>query len=710
MSNPFPKDTILHQRPWLAPSGLALGTAASLAVILQAGKTLPGVERWLISLSRHDRAWFWCSIGAAVLLLVFGALEQVRRMSTRDPLPFYLRLNRALVYGLLFGMGLLGKQVADTPETWRNLLLSPSDQLRGLAVVLGASFCAYWLLIHPFKRAVAEKALPLPVVIADQRNSFDFTIGMRFDDDWEKAEKGQGAWANWPEAGLYGNLLCLGQIGSGKTSQVADPLVLQALGKYPDNDELRPSLVVLDLKGNQSARYYQWAKALGRASEFKVLRPDHVKSPTGDLLIPEENYCTFNALSGWEHTDLLAIEFVDALESTKRRPSPDYFVDVQQEFLTHALRIITASCEGEVDLADVAAFASAPENRDAMIDGAQNAASEELVESSIYFKEEFGQLDRQQQASLLRGLAAKLTLLTNQAVQAAFCPKRGVDKRQRFGGWADDILEKPGILVFSCPPAQYTDALSRLLGLLVLKSFQQAMLRRTDAGFRGNRKRPVIMVADEAHAFVNQRLGDFMSVSREARVSSWLLTQSTDQIPDHYRGTVLSNTRTRVLLQVSGETATLMSRELGSVKEQKEQISFGESLQDAHDAVLLERKVGQRKSVSANRAIVEKERPRWSPDAIQHLRPFRGVLHMFDGQTQHASELIMTIPWYRLPFYVLDPRNHPNVKCSEAPRHDYAPLAKGLRCKLCGHILEAGWQTEDYKTSRAALAKLRDAA
>jgi hypothetical protein len=702
----LPEEQLLHKRPWLLPVLIVASLVGALVALVLAGRTIPQVRAAVLRLAGRRRELELTAWTAWGLVAIFGGLEQIRRFDRRRrPLAPFLRVNRAVAYGLGATVGWVSLAIAGDGGRWLRLLDEGGEQARVSLVWAAASAALYVILVHPVRRVVSEDLEPFPVHIERQRETYDYTLGVRWPEDWEGAAKGRREWAVWPADGTYGNLLCLGQIVSGKTSQVADPLVLQALAKFPKDKSRQVSIVVLDLKGNQSVRYWEWSKAMGRADDFWVLRPDVVTTDSGAVPIPRERYVSFNALGGWDQTDLLAIEFQEALESTKDRPSPDYFRTVAQEFLIHALRVLTAATGTAPDLADVQAFGSSSETRSAMLESAAAEEHPGLEDSQRYFREEFGKLAPQDQASLLRGLAAQLTLLTNAAVQDSFCPKRSGGKRRELGGWHQEVLDRPGIVVFSCPPAKFTDGLSRLLGLLVLKSFQQAMLVRTDAGFAGNRTRPVILAVDEAHAFLNKRLGDFMSVSREAKVSSWLLTQSLSQIPKEYRGIVMSNTRTRVVLSVADETAQEMSRGLGEITELKEQLSYSESLQGAADHALREKKTGRSQGVSASRSYVEKIRPRWSPHAIQHLPAFRAVSHVFDGSRQAESELVATVPWYRLPFYVLDPLAHPNVRCPKGRLHEFAEAGDALRCALCGHELRA-WAREDYVATRAAIERL----
>jgi hypothetical protein len=558
------------------------------------------------------------------------------------------------------------------------------------------------------KLAPAARSLkPYPLQVERQRESYDFTLGAFHPDDEMGAREGREEWLVWPELGALCNLLVFGAIGSGKTSQVCDPLVQQAMGKFPEAPDKQMSMLIIDYKGNQAARYYAWAKEMNRHQRFFVIRPDILRDEHGVPLIPEEQYVSFSPLEGHGNTDLVAIELQEALESTKDRPSPDYFQNVQREFLQHALRLLNAR-NAQVDLADVHSFAASEEVRKALLNS--QAQSQRGVQDAVkYFRDDFGKLSSEDQSNLLRGLAAQLAMLASETMQSAFCAGRGGKKQRRqLGSWSQELLDEPTVVVFSCPSSEYSESLSRILGLLTLKSFQKAMKARPNSSFTGNKTRPVMLLADEAHGILNKGLGDFLAVSRESRIMSVLLTQSLGQIDPTYRDLLEENCRTQITREVGQFTADHMESSLGTVAELQESASFSESQrvpdarQQSHHGA-----AGGGTSTGMGHSYTVRDRPRFKATDLRHMPPFHGVAHVFDGERQLMSCLFKTTPWYRLPYYLLDVRKHRDLTCSPGRLHKYKKTKGGtLQCSTCQKALTKAWEIRDYESVLPAIRRL----
>ena len=359
-------------------------------------------------------------------------------------------------------------------------------------------------------------------------------------------------------------------------------------------------------------------------------------------LIPPEAYASISPLQGFDQPALLANELQDALESVKEKRSPDYFQNIQKEFLTHAFMLLMDH-EKQADLADIHAFASSNDVRKAILGGCSSQESKRAV---LYFEQEFGCLSSQDQADLLRGLASQLALLSDTAVRRAFCPTRPGAHRP-LESWLECLAEKPGIVVFSCPPALYTQGLSRILALLTLRSFQQAMTRRSDASFTGNRRRLVTLFADEAHAVFNKSLASFLAVSRQAKVMSVLGTQNITQVPADYRDELTSGCRTRVIL---GKQRTKrrgrFQNSLGAVVNAVEAVSFSQGHRGGTSGA-------SRPVTTRSHSYSLRERPRFNTTTLGQIPLGQGIAHVFDGERLLPSCRVETdgiLPPAILPF------------------------------------------------------------
>jgi hypothetical protein len=672
------------------------------AIGLRSLSDMPDIERRTVALM-HKNGSFQ-ALGAILLASVVGCIAWQRVFA--DELKPRERGLHAAAYGagatlaaLLLLLPQHGYIVhAFIHDTVPLCLMGLTFSLSAAAGYLGA--------FGSLRPIVKRKRLtPYPLQIEKQRRSYDYTIGAYHPEDEKGGGQGKPEWIVWPELGAFCNMIVFGSIGSGKTSQVCDPLVQQAMGKFPDAPDKQVSMFILDYKGNQAERYYQWAKQFNRHERFFVLRPDIVCARDGTPLIPESQYVSFSPLQGHGDSDLTAIELQEALESTKEQRSPDYFQMVQTEFLKHALRLLTAG-NARADLADLHSFASSDEVRKAVLN--RNSEGDKRVqESAHYFQEAFGKLSAQDQAGLLRGLASQLSLLANEAMQRAFCTGRQGNSRQALGSWSEELLAQPTIIVFSCPPSQYTKDLSRILGMLMLKSFQTAMSERSNKSFMGNTQRPVMLVADEAHAYLNKGLGDFLAVSRESRVTALLLTQALSQLGPVYRDMLMASCRSQITLEIDEGTAQHFEKSLGRVNEVQESVSFSESQRTSEPQSNRPGSAVDGGSAGTSKSYSVRSCPRFATSALRHMKPFSGVAHLFDGERQLPSCTFSTTSWYRLPYYLLDVRDHANLICSPGILHQYEAAPEGaMQCKTCKKTLATPWEIQDYKDVLRVIPRL----
>jgi len=331
--------------------------------------------------------------------------------------------------------------------------------------------------------------------------------------------------------------------------------------------------------------------------------------------------------------------------------------------------------------------------------------------AQLYFQKRFGTMDPKEQGALISGLTAQLAKLTSPTVQKTFCPTDG-DGTNQFPGFTDLVINKPGIVVFSVPSEIYSSALCRVLGIIFMRAFHNAALRRSTTQFSesgGNTKRLLMQVTDECWAFMNKGIAEFTAVSRQARACSLFLAQSLEQIPEQYRSTVEGNFRTKVLLGVN-DTLTLQRFEqlFGQVKETTTTQSTSQSLGDVKHGVFTQTVDGKHQGLSQSSSTSERLVPRFSQTEIQHLPPGRAVVHMFDGASQKEATAFEVTPYFRLPYSLFSPLDHPDVGCPAEKmkaQHTLTSHGEGLVCARCNHKL-AGQGLEDFRAYGRAFPHL----
>ena len=721
-----PDDAGLHKKPALAP---VFGTAclvAAVAMLLVGARAHRPLTDLILRLAEHPETLRRIAIGTPCVVAVAAVVENVRRL--RPPrLPVYLLANRAIAYGLVLSVAAQLFLIATDngrADHLHALLFDTTTQLRALAMALVAAALAYPLWLHPLCDAGSTDLEPYQRVVDRLRNTYDFVLGTEYPDDWKQAKSGSKRWVLLNEHSLWTNLFVFGGIDSGKTSSLAYPLVIQALMKCQDDDALRPSIVLLDLKGDNALRVYDFCKKMGREREFWVISPgnqilDEEQRPVldkkGRPIIPTSRFLTWNPIGGTAPADLRASLLLDGLASTNDGPklggSAEYFENVEAEFLSATVQLHDqVKGAGQATLLDIYKFAYSPKKRADIVESPKAHGTAQL-----YFRQRFAQMKPEDQGHLISGLTAKLSKLTSPSVKRTFCPKDG-DGVRRFPGFLDLVVNRPGVIVFSVPEAIYSRELCRVLGIMFMRAFHTEVLRRSTTQFAesgGNTKRLVMNVVDECWAFMNKGVASFTAVSRQARACSVFLTQSLDQIPENYRATVEGNFRTKALLSVN-DSVTLRRFEdlLGSHKEKIASTSTNASLQGVRHGVFTPGVSGKDQGLSQSTSYSEQVRPRFSQHEIQHLPRNRAVVHLYTKEGQREAFAMEVAPWFQLRHHLFHPLSHADLACrAQGEIHDYArsDADGGAVCRRCGHrIDDAGMgDVERYLSEFGHLVRTR---
>lgn len=715
-------DAGLHKKPALAP---LFGTAcfvAAVAMSLVGAKSHAPLAGLILGVAKHPEVLRAVAIGIGALVCGLAVVEHLRRLKP-PKLPPYLLANRALGYGLVLAIAihcfLVARDAGDDAHL-RALLFDEREQLMALATALLLSVVAYAGWLHPLCDDDGHRLVPYQTVIESLKNTYDFVLGVEYPDDWKRANAGRKNWLILGEHSLWTNLFVFGGIDSGKTSSLAYPLVIQALMKCKDDDELRPSIVLLDLKGDNAVRIYDFCKKLGREDELWIISPGNqildeaqrpVRDNKGRPIIPLDRFLTWNPIGGNAPADLRASLLLDGLAATNDGPklggSAEYFENVEAEFLSATVQLFDIVLgHGNVNLLDVYRFAYDPKARQQLIEDRRV----EGTTAQLYFQNRFQRMKPEDQGHLISGLTAKLSKLTSPSVASTFCADaESLRYTRAFPGFTDLVVNKPGIVVFSVPEAIYSRELCRVLGIMFMRAFHTEVLRRSTSQFAesgGNTKRLVMNVVDECWAFMNKGVASFTAVSRQARACSVFLTQSLDQIPQPYRATVEGNFRTKALLSVNdGVTLSRFEELLGSHKEVVASTSTNASLQGVRHGVFVAGVRGKDQGLAQTTSYNEQLRPRFSQHEIQHLPRNRAVVHLYTKDGQREACAMEVTPWFQLRHHLFHPFLHKDLGCRGRRVHAYAPTANGAACSACGHTVDAA-VLADVETYRATFPHL----
>lgn len=754
---------VLHKRPAFAPLLGTVGIVVAIVGCLYSIRLFKPFEDAFMRIAGvPDDALLVA--GLLGLTMTAGVVYDSIRRRRAPRVPLYLRLNRAFAYGLTT-VGCVHLYLIARDKTHVHALAYDLDvQLYSVLGVVVVCAVAYVGWLHPLCDDALEDFAPYQRIIEDLKESYDFVLGINRPADWKKGQTGAREWFKLPELALYTNLIVFGGIGSGKTSTIVYTLLAQIFGKFLSDDKKRPSVVLMDLKGDNAKKVYDLARRFGREKEVFVVAPgnrlidttwaidalkDHAafaplahRYTQDDLdtivtlfllngslpaqylseqstltpilvelkaagrliakdLIPPERFVRWNPLAGSQAADIRAAFLVDGISAASDVQSKDgnsnYFENQEGMWLANALSLHdNVMGVGRASVLDLYMFANDPKRQKELV----NHASNDGTPSQLYFKNSFFKRTAEDQDKLIGGLKGSLKDLVSPTMQSTFCPAN--DDPAVLRSFIDAVVNKSGIVVFCVPSSYYTTKVTRVLGIMFLRSFQKQMERRSASQFAasgGNTDRLVCQITDEAWAFFNKGVADFSAVSRQAKTCSIFLSQSLDQIPERYRSTVQGNFRTSLLLSVNDPlTLNEYSKSFGEVKEVSTSTSTSENINDASHGVLTQSVSGKSQGLSVSTSTSERVVPRFSLTDIQHLPARRAVVQMYDGSIVNLAHAIEVLPYFRLPYHLTSPLEHPDVGCpnERGSQHAFVDQGSVVKCSRCPLVLK-GERLDDLR-------------
>lgn len=620
-----------------SPLVLLVALVAGLGAVAYA--VLPrfgGAWRLFLVLERFPFLFLIVS-GIVAALVLPHAYRDCAATLHRDyrPAPMRIQALRSSLYGLAALLSLVGLTCALLP---RLLLVEPQLLAPVLCVLWAVDAVAAWLLCFRPRRFRAASLPTFQEAAHLLRYSNDFILG-RGSTDWKmgpSSAAGDPYWCVLPEAGVFGNVYCLGGIGSGKTHTVVKPWLEQALFKWSGEGSvlynrtprplasLRCGLFVLDYKGNQAKYVTDRARAHGRAADVMVI------TAGGEWSI--------NPLANGTPQQV-AQKLVAALEVMTAQESHSYYRKMQLEFATHALSVLAEVLgPGKATLRDLYDFTTDPEVQSKILAAAKPGDSL----SYRWFRDQWAQEDARERLVLTKGFRADLSQFVTPELAPTFA------RAGNFPGWGC-IPNDGRIVVFSMNVDEW-GPVARALGVFMLIDFQLTMLARTTTKYReqgGNCERLVLCFADEVWAYMNPGLAEFTAVSREARCCTLALHQSLAQVPETYRPTMIGNFRTPLILGINDPLSTAeFSRVFGThrVFRKSRSVSAGYAgvSEQLLSGALLARAGGESRSVSESEAEVEELR--FTPDELTRIPKFHAVAQVFDGSVVREPALIALVP------------------------------------------------------------------
>jgi hypothetical protein len=534
----------LHKRPALAPVfGTVLIVTAILGSLYSIRLFKPFEDAFIRVAGVPDDVLL--ATGALGVVIAAGIIYDSIRRRRPPHVPLYLRANRAFAYGLAMVSAAHLYLIAHDKQHVRALAYDVPVQVWSVAGILAFSLIAYVGWLYPLCDDDLEDFQPYQRVVEQMKDSYDFVLGIVRKSDWKSALSGPREWFVVPELALYTNIIVFGGIGSGKTSAVVYTLLAQILGKFRNNDAKRPSLVMMDLKGDNAKKVYDVARRFGRDREVFVVAPGNrlldttqaiealKKHPafgplaprytqedldaivtlflisgalppqylseqatltpilaelrsSGRLvakdLIPPERFLRWNPLAGSQASDIRAAFLVDGLTAANDVSSKDS----NSNYFENQEGMWLSNALALHDMVLGVGRASILDlylfaNDPARQKTLVNHASNDGTPAQLYFKNSFFRRSAEDQDKLIGGLKGSLKDFVSPTMQSTFCPP--VDAENVLRSFLDAVVDTSGIVVFCVPSAYYTTKVTRLLGIMFMRAFQKQMERRSATQF-----------------------------------------------------------------------------------------------------------------------------------------------------------------------------------------------------------------------------------
>lgn len=297
------------------------------------------------------------------------------------------------------------------------------------------------------------------------------------------------------------HMLILGPTGSGKTSQMIIPMILQDIQNY------EAGITVIEPKSDLAEKVYAMAKHYGRPVVY--FNP----------ILPDCPY--FNPLFGNEAD---VIENMATTFKMLNPDSPQFFLDMNDVLIRNALKVIKRSMNNDGTLIDLHHLVSNPGGagrKTVQAFSRMKADSTEMAKenadiSSYFLNDYYNEKSKTyEHCSGIRSQVSKIT--SNEYLRRVLNPPQGRNDID-----FDKHLEEGGVIAIATAQGKLRD-LGRYLGYFIILQFQASVFRRPG---NENNRRAHFLYIDEFQVYANPGFSDMLTQGRSYRVASHLATQN----------------------------------------------------------------------------------------------------------------------------------------------------------------------------------------
>jgi hypothetical protein len=450
-------------------------------------------------------------------------------------------------------------------------------------------------------------------------------------------------WIIIDEKGMYQNLLISGTIGTGKTASAMYPLTKQIMSYKAHDKNLKPGMLVLDVKGNYYKQVLEFARGAGRTKDIVIIEmggdykynPLH-KPHMKPLVLANRIKVVLSLFSGKSATD-------------------GYWLDKAELLIAECIKLCRLYNDGYVTFAEINKLVN---NRTYLVnkitilvedqDIMTNEEAELFETCRDYFENEYTNLS-ENTLSIIQSVVTQMTqfFYTDPDVRNSFCAPM---EELNFLGFKE-VIDHGKIVILKMNIAQYRNLAKTIAAYMKLDFQDEVMQRliRDDA----NTTRPVFMISDEYQEFVTATDAEFYAQSREPKCCTIVATQSYTSLINTLKDrdtvrTVTQNLINKIWLRTDDLfTVEEAQKQLG--KEDKEKItkSISESSGDVKKSRILGTLVSDKSSISESVNVnTVKEFVFEETLFTQHLDVFTGICFLSDGAKILDPSIVHLQPYF----------------------------------------------------------------
>lgn len=441
-------------------------------------------------------------------------------------------------------------------------------------------------------------------------------------------------WLIVDEKGMYQSFLVTGATGTGKTACAMYPFTKQAMFYKPYDEDMKPGMLVLDVKGNFYEKVLEFAKEAGREKDVAIIEVGG-KYKYNPLHKP---HILPLVLAG-------TIKTVLSLFSAKSA-SDGYWNNKASFMITQCIILSRLYNGGYVTFSEIYRLVNSKPDTGSYLDF-KLAQVEEMVESGLlteeekerfdicceYFYGEFANLS-DNTLSIIKSVVTEMTefFYIEPLISKTFCPPK---EELNFHGFKD-VIDKGSIVILKMNIKEFENVAKTIAAYMKL-DFQAEVsqrLVREDA----NKIRPVFMICDEYHAFATATDADFFDKCRESKCCNILATQSYTSLVNTLKSkeavsAITQNIVNKIWLR-TGDTYTAKEIQEETGKEDREKVSrsISESSGDVKKSRIMGRLVAERASLSESISISLYKESVFDDKLIrQNLANFTGIAFLSCG-------------------------------------------------------------------------------